>query len=325
MFGQRTGVKVAILILNVTAAVNAYGQQYPTKPIRLVVPYAAGGTSDVIGRILGERLGSVLGQPMVIDNRGGAGGFIGCEMVAKAPPDGYALLIMTSSTHAAEPAMFRKMPFDPINDFAPISQLTLAPTLLTVPASLPANSVAEFVTLAKAKLGRLNYASSGTGGTAHLAAELFLQRSGASMTHVPYKGAGPAVTDLIGGHVQMFFDTILSVLPHIKTGKLKALAVSSLARSSTLPDLPTVAETYPGFEVTNWQGIEAPAGTPRAIIDKLNAGIAKVMAMQDVRERILNLGADPVSSTPEQFAQFIDREKQKWADVVKRAGIPPMD
>jgi tripartite-type tricarboxylate transporter receptor subunit TctC len=262
---------------------------------------------------------------MVIDNKAGASGFIGTEIVAKAPPDGYTLLLVTSSTHAASPALFRKIPYDPINDFATISQVTLAPNILVVPPSLAANSVAELVTLAKAKPGQLDYASYGNGSTAHLAAELFLQTTGASMAHTPYKGSAAAVTDLIGGHVQVFFDTIPSSLPHVRSGKLKALAVTGPTRTPAAPDIPTVAETYPGFEVSVWQGFQAPAGTPRAIVDKLNANILKVMAMQDVRERLINLGAEPVSSTPEQFAQHIAREKQKWADVVKRAGIPPVD
>lgn len=325
MFRQRTGVATAILISIVTVAVNAYGQEYPAKPIRLVVPWPAGGLTDLVARIVGERLGYVLGKPMVIDNKAGASGFIGTDIVAKAPPDGYTLLLVTSSTHAASPALFRKIPYDPINDFATISQVTLAPNILVVPPSLAANSVAELVTLAKAKPGQLDYASYGNGSTAHLAAELFLQTTGASMAHIPYKGSAAAVTDLIGGHVQVFFDTIPSSLPHVRSGKLKALAVTGPTRTPAAPDIPTVAETYPGFEVSVWQGFQAPAGTPRAIVDKLNANILKVMAMQDVRERLINLGAEPVSSTPEQFAQHIAREKQKWADVVKRAGIPPVD
>lgn len=325
MFRQKAGVAIAILISIVTVAGNAYGQEYPTKPIRLVVPWPAGGVTDVVARIVGERLGNELGKPMVIDNRAGASGFIGTVIVAKAPADGYTLLLVTSSTHAASPAVFRKIPYDPLKDFATISQVTLAPTILVVPPSLAANSVAELVTLAKAKPKQLDYASYGNGSTAHLAAELFLQTTGASMMHIPYKGAAPAVTDLIGGHVHMFFDSIPSSLPHVRSGKLKALAVTGPTRAPAAPDIPTVAESYPGFQVTVWQGFQAPAGTPRAIIDKLNANILKVMAMPDVRERLTNLGADPVSSTPEQFAQHIAREKQKWADVVNRAGIPQVD
>jgi tripartite-type tricarboxylate transporter receptor subunit TctC len=323
MFVQAAAAVILASIAGLTG--SAYAQEYPTKPIRLVVPWPAGGVTDVVARIVGERLGQTIGKPMVIDNKAGASGFIGTEIVAKAPPDGYTLLLVTSSTHAASPALFRKIPYDPLNDFATISQVTLAPTILVVPPSLPANSVAELVTLAKAKPGQINYASYGSGSTAHLAAELFLQATGTSMAHIPYKGAAPAVTDLIGGHVSVFFDSIPSSLPHVRSGKLKALAVTGPARTPAAPDIPTVAETYPGFEVTVWQGFQAPAGTPRAIIDKLNANIVKVMAMSDVREKLMNLGADPVSSTPEQFAQHIAREKQKWADVVKRAGIPLVD
>ena len=325
MFRQRTDVAIAILISIVTVAVDAYGQEYPAKPIRLVVPWPAGGASDVVARIVGERLGYVLGKPMVTDNRAGATGFIGTEIVAKAPPDGYTLLLVTSATHAASPAVYRKLPYDPINDFATISQVTSAPTILAVPPSLAANSVAGLVTLAKARPGQLSFASSGIGGASHLAGELFKSMAGVDMVHVPYKGGAPGMSDLIGGHVHVYFDSIPSSLPHVRSGRLKALAVTGPTRTPAAPDIPTVAETYPGFEVTVWQGFQAPAGTPRAIIDKLNANILKVMAMQDVRERLIKLGAVPMSSTPEQFAQHIAREKQKWADVVKRAGIPPVD
>ena len=324
MMFQQTAV-AAIVASIVTVSGSACAQEYPSRPIRLVVPWPAGGVTDVVARIVGERLGQTIGKPVVVDNKAGASGFIGTEMVAKAPPDGYTLLLVTSSTHAASPALFRKIPYDPLKDFATISQVTLAPTILVVPPSLPANTVADLVTLAKAKPGQINYASYGSGSTAHLAAELFLQATGTSMTHIPYKGAAPAVADLMGGQVSVFFDSIPSSLPHVRSGKLKALAVTGPQRTPAAPDIPTVAETYPGFEVTVWQGFQAPAGTPRAIIDKLNANIVKVMAMQDVREKLMNLGADPVSSTPEQFAQHIAREKQKWADVVKRAGIPFVD
>jgi len=210
MFRQSTGIATAVLISIVTVAVNAYGQEYPAKPIRLVVPWPAGGTTDVVARIVGERLGYVLGKPLVIDNKAGASGFIGTEIVVKAPPDGYTLLFVTSSTHAASPAVFRKIPYDPLNDFATISQVTLAPMILVVPPSLAANSVAELVTLAKAKPGQLDYASHGTGGAAHLAAEYFLQTTGISMGHIPYKGGAPSLTDLIGGHVHVMFDSIPS-------------------------------------------------------------------------------------------------------------------
>lgn len=322
MLWQKIVVMLAFLV---AVAGGAYAQEYPSKPIRLVVPWTAGGLTDIVARIVGERLGQVLGKPMVIDNKAGASGFIGTEIVAKAPPDGYTLLLVTSSTHAASPALFRKIPYDPLNDFATISQVTLAPNILVVSPSLSANSVAELVTLAKAKPGQLNFASYGNGSAAHLVAEYFSQITGTSMTQIPYKGSAPAVADLIGGHVQLFFDTIPSSLPHVKAGKLKGLAVTGPARSSAAPDIPTIAESYPGFEATVWQGFQAPAGTPRAIIDKLHDNVVKVMAMPDVRERLINLGIDPVSTTPEQFAKHIAVEKQKWADVVKRAGIPFVD
>jgi tripartite-type tricarboxylate transporter receptor subunit TctC len=304
---------------------SAFTQDYPYKPLRLVVPWTPGGVTDVVARIVGERLGQQLGKPVVIDNNAGASGFIGTELVAKAPPDGYTLLMVTSSTHAASPALFRKIPYDPVKDFAAVSQVTLAPNILVVTGSLAANSVAELVTLAKSKPGQLNYASYGNGSTAHLATELFQQATGISMAHITYKGAAPAVMDLIGGQVQVFIDPIPSSLPHVRSGKLKGLAVTGTGRTPVAPELPAIAETYPGYEVTVWQGLQLPAGSPKTVVDKLNGHIVKIMAMPDVREKLLNLGAQPVSTTPEQFTQHIERERKKWADVVKRAGIPLVD
>ena len=298
---------------------------FPAKPIRLVVPWPAGGVTDVVARIVGEKLAQVLGRPVVVDNRSGASGFIGTELVARAAPDGYTLLLVTSSTHAVSPNLVRKMPYDSVKDFAHVGQVTIAPTILVVPPSLPAATVAEFVTFARSKPGGLNYASYGVGSSSHLAAELFLQVTGTKMQQVPYKGAAPAVTDLIGGHVAMFFDTITSSLPHVRTGRLKGLAVTGSKRVTAAPELPTIAETYPGFEFSVWQGFDAPAGTPRNVVDRLNAAIGKVMAMQDVREKLINLGAEPVSGTPEQFAAHIRRERDKIAEVVKRAGIAIAD
>jgi len=300
-------------------------QSYPTKSIRLVVPWPAGGVTDVVARIVGERLSQGMGQSIIIDNKAGATGFIGTEFVAKATPDGYTLLLITASTHAISPNLFKKVPYDPIKDFETISQVTTAPTILVTYAAFPAGSVAELVKIAKAKPGTLNYASFGNGSSAHLAAELFKQATGTDFVHIPYKGAAPAIADLMGGQVTIFFDSIPSALPHVRSGKLKGLAVTGRTRTTAAPDIPTVAETYPGFEITVWQGFGAPAGTPRAVISRLNAELVKVMTMPDVRERLVNLGADPLSTTPQEFAAHIAREKDKWAGVVKSSGITISD
>ena len=324
--------KRSAVIVNAAMAVAAAGlsfpaaaQTYPTKSIRLVVPWPAGGVTDVVARIVGERLSQGLGQSIIVDNKAGATGFIGTEFVARATPDGYTLLLITASTHAISPNLFKKMPYDPLKDFETISQLTTAPTILVTYASFPAGSVAELVKIAKAKPGTLNFASFGNGSSAHLAAELFKQATGTDFVHIPYKGAAPAIADLMGGQVTIFFDSIPSALPHVRSGKLKGLAVTGRTRTAAAPDIPTVAETYPGFEITVWQGFGAPAGTPRAIINRLNAELVKVMAMPDIRERLVNLGADPLSTTPQEFAAHIAREKDKWAGVVKTSGITISD
>jgi len=315
----------AALAVAFVAAPAVAQPQFPTRPLRIIVPWPAGGVTDVVARIVGERLAQAIGQPVVVDNKPGATGFIGTELAARANPDGYTLLLITASTHAISPNLFRKIPYDSVKDFAPVSQLTSAPTILVVPPSLPAASVSDLVVLARAKPGQVNYASFGVGSSAHLTAELFRQATGTDMVHVPYKGAAPAITDLMGGHVQLFFDSIPSALPHVRTGKLKALAVTGAKRTAAAQDIPTVAESYPGFEVTVWQGLGAPAATPRALVGQLNAEVRKVMTIAEVRERLTNLGADPLSTTPEEFASHIVRERAKWGEVVKRASIPPAD
>jgi len=303
----------------------ANAQEYPARPIRLVVPWPAGGVTDVVARIVGQKLSANLGQPVVVDNKAGATGFIGTEFVAKAAPDGYTLLLITASTHAISPNLFKKVPYDPLRDFEPIAQVTAAPTILVINPALPANTVADLVKLAKAKPGALNYASFGNGSSAHLAAELFKQATGTDFAHIPYKGAAPAIADLMGGQVAIFFDSIPSALPHVRSGKLRALAVTGRTRTAAAPELPTIAETYPSFEVAVWQGFGAPAGTSKAVLNKLYSELAKVMAMSDVKEKLVNLGADPLCTTPQEFANHIAREKDKWAAVVKSAGIPLAD
>ena len=311
------------LVAGSLPAANA--QEYPARPIRLVVPWPAGGVTDVVARIVGQKLSANLGQPVVVDNKAGATGFIGTEFVAKAAPDGYTLLLITASTHAISPNLFKKVPYDPLRDFEPIAQVTAAPTILVINPALPANTVADLVKLAKAKPGALNYASFGNGSSAHLAAELFKQATGTDFAHIPYKGAAPAIADLMGGQVAIFFDSIPSALPHVRSGKLRALAVTGRTRTAAAPELPTIAETYPSFEVAVWQGFGAPAGTSKAVLNKLYSELAKVMAMSDVKEKLVNLGADPLCTTPQEFANHIAREKDKWAAVVKSAGIPLAD
>lgn len=298
-------------------------QDYPSKPIRLIVPWSPGGYTDIVARVLSESLSAALGQPMIIDNRAGASGAIGTELAAKAQPDGYTLIHITSSTHAMSPSLSKRLRYDPIKDFAPIGQVTADPKLLVVTSSLPVNSLAGLVALGKSKPGHLNYASFGNGTAAHFAAELFMRATGTSLTHIPYKGAAPAVADLLGGHVSVFFDSIPSSMPHVRSGKLKALAVTGLKRTITEPDIPAVAETYPGFEVTVWQGFGAPAETPKAVITKFNAILSKVMKLPALRERLIALGANPLlSSTPDEFANHIVKENIKWAAIVKSANIP---
>jgi len=298
---------------------------FPNKPLRIIVPWPPGGVVDVVARIVGERLAQGFGQPVIVDNKPGATGFIGTDLAARATPDGYTMVLASASTHAISPNVFRKVPYDSVRDFASVSQLTSAPTILVVPPALAAGTVAELVAFARAKPGALNYASFGNGSSAHLTAELFRLTTGTEMVHVPYKGAAPALTDLMGGHVSLFFDSIPSSLPHVRSGRLKALAVTGAKRAPAAPDIPAAAETFPGFEVTVWQGLQVPVATPRAVLMRLNAEVLRVMAMAEVRDRLVNLGADPVASTPEAFSAHVARERSKWADVVKRAGIALAD
>ncbi len=299
-----------------------FAQSFPNKPLHLVVPFAAGGPTDIVARIVGQNLSTVLGETVLVENKPGASGFIGTEAVAHAQPDGYTLLLITASTHAISPVLFKKLPYDPIKDFSMVGQFTDASLILVVPPSLPVKSVADLITLLKSQPGKINFASWGTGGAAHMAGELFKLATGTDMMHIPYKGSTPAIADLMGGQVSVFFDTITSSLPHARSGKLRGLAVTGLKRTASAPDIPTVAETVPGFEVTVWQGIGAPAQTPKPVIAKLNAALCKVVAIPAVKEKFISLGADPVCGTPEAFAAHIAKEIQKWAVVVKKANIP---
>ena len=299
-----------------------HAQDYPSKPVRFVVPFAPGGTTDVLARLVGEKLSASLGQQFVVDNKPGAGGNVGTAQVAKAEPDGYTLLMGTVGTHAINASIYPSLPYDPVQDFAPVTLVATVPNVLVVNPEVPANSVAELIALAKEKPGELNFASSGNGSSIHLSGELFKAMTGVDIVHVPYKGSGPAVVDLLGGQVQMMFDNLPSSAPQIKAGKLRPLGVTSKERSPTLPDVPTIAEAgVPGYEALSWFGVLVPAGTRDAIVAKLQNEIAKALADPAMRERFAELGAVPVGGTSAEFADLITAETAKWAKVVQDAGI----
>jgi len=308
----------ALLALVATAA---SAQAYPTKPIRLVVPFPPGGATDILARDVAQKLTEAWGQQVIVDNRPGAGGNIGSELVAKSAPDGYTLEMGTVGTHAINASLYAKMPYDHVKDFVPVILVAGVPNVLVVNPAVPANSVAELIAYAKANPGKLNFASSGNGTSIHLSGELFKFMAGVQMTHVPYKGSAPALQDLIGGQVQLMFDNLPPSLPQIKAGKLRALAVTSLARAPALPDVPTMAEAgLPGYEASSWFGVLAPAGTPLAIVTKLNAEIAKWLATPEAKEKLSKQGANAAGGTPEDFAKHIAAETAKWAKVVKDSG-----
>ena len=312
----------ALLAFSALAAAPMAGAQaYPAKPIRIVVPFPPGGATDILARAVAQKLTDAWGQAVVVDNRPGAGGNIGSEIVAKAAPDGYTLEMGTVGTHAINASLYAKMPYDHVKDFAPVILVAGVPNVLVVNPSLPVSSVQELIAYAKANPGKLNFASSGSGTSIHLAGELFKVMAGVQMTHIPYKGSAPALQDLIGGQVQLMFDNLPPSLPHIKAGKLRALAVTSATRSSALPDTPTIAESgLPGFEASSWFGVLAPAGTPPAIIARLNAEIGAWLASAEAKEKMLALGANIGGGSPEDFARHIAAETAKWQKVVKASG-----
>jgi tripartite-type tricarboxylate transporter receptor subunit TctC len=313
------------LALLVAYAGLAAAQQFPAKPVRLVVPYPAGGPVDLIARALGQKLAGTLGQQIVVDNRAGANGIIGVEVVAKAAPDGYTLVMASTSTHSINPAMYKKLPFDAIRDFAPVARLTTRPYVLVVHPSVPAASVRELIALAKSKPGDLTYASGGGNGSGnHLAGELFKTMAGVNILHVPYKGAAPAMTELLGGQVNIMFAPILSALPHVGSGKLRALAVTDLRRAAVAPELPTMAESgLAGFEFNIWDAILAPAGTPAPVVSALNSEIVKILAMPDVQQRFAAMGVVPAGSAPAELMEFMKADAAKWAKVLRDAGVQP--
>ena len=303
------------------APASAQAPAYPTKPVRIVVPFPAGGATDILARAVAQKLTETWGQAFVVDNRPGAGGNIGSELVAKAAPDGYTLEMGTVGTHAINASLYAKMPYDHVKDFAPIILVAGVPNVLVVNPAVPVNSVQELIAYAKANPGKLNFASSGSGTSIHLSGELFKVMAGVQMTHIPYKGSAPALADLLGGQVQLMFDNLPPSLPQIKGGKLRALGVTSAARAPALPDTPTIAESgLPGFDASSWFGLLAPAGTPPAIIAKLNTEIAKWLATPEAKEKLVAIGANIAGGTPEDFARHIQAETAKWAKVVKESG-----
>ena len=313
-----------ILAVALTLATGAAcAQNYPTKAVRLVVPFLAGGSTDIVGRTIAQKLSEMWGQPVVVDNRPGGGTTIGTDAVAKAAPDGYTLLV-TPAPFTINPSLLAKLPYDTLNDFAPITLINTTPLVLVVNPGVPAKSVKELIALAKAKPGQLNFGSSGTGGSNHLAGELFNAMAGVKIVHIPYKGNAGALTDIVGGHLDVVYNGLTSALALIKGGKLRVLAVTSLQRNAALPDVPTLDESgLKGFEAVAWNGLTAPAKTPREIVMKINADVLKVVNSPELKERLKAEGSDPVGSSPEQFTTFLRNEIAKWAKVIKFASVKP--
>jgi tripartite-type tricarboxylate transporter receptor subunit TctC len=299
----------------------ADAQAWPSKPIKWVVPFAPGGTTDILARTVGEKLAVALGQPVVVENRPGAGGGVGAEYTAKAAPDGYTIMGGTISTHAINASLYAKLPYDPVRDFVAITLLARVPNMLVINPSIAAGNVKELIVLLKANPGKFSFASSGNGTSQHLSGELFKTMAGVDMQHIPYKGSPPALQDVVGGQVAMTFDNITTAWPLARAGKLRALAVTTATRSAIAPDVPTLAESgLPGFEVGSWQGVFAPTGTPPEIVRRLNAEIVKILKLPDVAEKLVALGAEPVGNTSEEFTLMVKTEVVKWADVVKKSG-----
>jgi tripartite-type tricarboxylate transporter receptor subunit TctC len=318
---MKISVVVSAAALAAAASVCA-AQSYPTRPVRLVITYPPGGTTDFVGRPVAQKLSDLLGQSVVVDNRGGAGGIIGTMIVAQAPPDGYTLLLGTSSGMVINPLLQSKLPYDALKDFAPVSRTNINPQALVAHAAAPFNTVKELIAYAKANPGKLNVASSGIGTPNHLGAEMLKHLAGIDLVHVAYKGGGPAMTDLIAGQVQLQFSSIPTVLTHVKTGRIKMLAIGSGKRSPALPDVPTIAEAgVPGYEYTTWYGIFAPGATPSATIKLLNAAVVKAVLSPEVSQRLAPQGAEPAPSTPQELTQYMKDESARWARTIKAAKI----
>ena len=300
---------------------GALAQNFPTKPITIIVPFSAGGTTDILARIVGQGLTTELGQSVVVDNKPGAGGNIGGSLAAKAAADGYTLFMGTVGTHAINQSLYKKMPFDPVKDFAPLSRVATVPNLLVAHPSQPFKTVKEMIAYAKANPGKITFGSPGSGASPHVSGELFKSMTGTDLLHIPYKGSAPAMTDLLGGQTSVMFDNMPSAIQHVRSGKLRPIAVTTAKRSPELPDVPTIAEAgVPGYEATSWFGMFAPAGTPKPVLDKLHAALIKVLNQADVKKKIAEQGGDVVAEIPDQFAAFIQAESVKWGKVVKESG-----
>jgi tripartite-type tricarboxylate transporter receptor subunit TctC len=321
MHFRRLSARIAIVALALGGATGALAQAaYPTKPVKIIVPYSAGGPADIYGRFVGDRLQKATGQPFVIENRPGAGAIIGTDAVAKSTPDGYTLLMM-SNTHTVNESLFTKKPYSLLRDLAPIAPINYSDLILVVHPSVPAKNLKELIALAKAKPGSLNYASSGPGTPYHMAGELFKAMAGVDLVHVPHKGSAEARTDVLAGNVQMMFDAITTMAPLVQSGKVRAIATSGKTRSSIMPNVPTLNEAgVPGYDAVIWLGMMAPTGTPKAVIDTLNADIQKVVSATDVKDAWAKQGAVPMRMSPEEFGKFIEQDIQKWAKVVKFSG-----
>lgn len=305
------------------APLIAFAQAYPTKPVKMIVPYAAGGTTDVLARIMADKLTQGLGQSVVIEYKPGAGGTIGAEAAAKSPSDGYTMVMGAPGSHSTATSLYAKLPYDPVKDFVPIVHVANVPNSIVVHPSLAVKSVPELIAYAKARPGELTYGSAGTGATTHLTGELFALLANVKLTHIPYKGSGQAMVDLLGGQIQMMFENLPGAATQIRSGKIRGLAVTSLRRSAAFPDLPAVSETLPGFEVVAWFALFAPAGTPAAIVARLNAESNKALSLAEVREKIAAAGSDPIGGTSDELARFLANDIAKWTRVTREAGIKP--
>ena len=318
---RRAVLSAIALAATATLPLGAAAQNYPTKPITIVVPFAAGGTTDILARLVGQHLSTELGQPVVVENKAGAGGNIGAAFAAKAAADGHTLFMGTVGTHAINASLYKKLPYDPIKDFAPLTRVAMVPNLLVAHPSQPFKTVQEMIAYAKANPGKINFGSPGNGASPHLSGELFKSMTKVDMVHVPYKGSAPAVSDLLGGQISIMFDNLPSVIPHVRSGKLRAIAISTAKRSADLPDVPTISEAgVPGYEATSWFGMFAPAATPKPVLDKISAALGKVLANAEVKKKIDDQGGEPANETPAQFADFIQKESLKWGKVVKESG-----
>ena len=315
-------IRCVLMLVPATYSAAAWAEQYPDRPVRLIVPFVAGGATDIVARAVGQRMSASLGQPVVVDTRGGAGGVIGTDLVAKSPPDGYTLLMATAA-NAANASLVRNLPHDLAKDFAPVALVVMSPYLLVVPPAV-ANSTADLITLAKSKPGLLNYASSGNGSSQHLTGVMFNLMAGTDIVHVPYKGAGAALTDVVAGQIQVFFSAIPGALPYVKAGRLRGLGVTSAKRSAGIADVPTIAEGgVPGFDMSGWYGLLAPSGVAPSILKRLNGEIVKALAASDLRELLVGMGLDPIGNTSAQYAGFIAAELAKYKKLTAAAGIKP--